>query len=41
MIEEAILEFRFKKNGEARNYLLDEKKHNDFMSDKYEKTVSI
>ena len=26
MIEEAILEFRFKKNGEARNYLLDEKK---------------
>ena len=32
------LEFRLRKNDEIRSYLLDETKHNDFMSEKYVKT---
>ena len=32
------LEFRFKEIDETRNYLLDEIKHNDLMSEKYKKT---
>ena len=38
MVEEASLEFRWRKIGERRNYLLDEIKHNDLMSEKYKKT---
>ena len=39
MIEEAILEFKLKKQeiDETRNYLLDEIKHYDSMSEKYNK----
>ena len=32
------LEFRLRKINETRNYLLDEIKHNDLMSEKYKKT---
>ena len=32
------LEFRSRKIDETRNYLLDEMKHNDLMSQKYKKT---
>ena len=35
MVEEASLEFRLRKIDETRNYLLDEIKHNDLMSEKY------
>ena len=38
MIEEASLEFRFRKTVETRNYDLDEIKHNNLMSEKYKKT---
>ena len=38
MAEEASLEFRFRKIDETRKYILDEMKHNDLMSEKYEKT---
>ena len=38
MAEEASLEFRLRKIGETRNYLLDKIKHNDLMSEKYKKT---
>ena len=38
MIAEASLEFRLRKIDETRNYLLDEIKHNDLMSEKYKKT---
>ena len=38
MAEEASLEFRVRKVDETRNYLLDEIKHNDLMSDKYKET---
>ena len=38
MIAEASLEFRLRKIDETRNYLLDEIKHNDLMSEKYIKT---
>ena len=38
MAEEASLEFRLRKIDETRNYLLDEIKHNDLMSEKYKKT---
>ena len=38
MLEEAILEFRLRKIDETRNYLLDEIKHNDLMTEKYKKT---
>ena len=41
MAEEASLEFRFKKTDETRNYLLEEIKHNDLMSEKYKKTCNI
>ena len=34
MSEEASLEFRLRKIDEIRNYLLDEIKHNDLMSEK-------
>ena len=37
MAEEASLEFRLRKIHEIRNYLLDEIKHNDLMSEKYKK----
>ena len=33
--EEANLEFRLRKIDETRNYLFDEIKHNDLMSQKY------
>ena len=38
MVEKASLEFRLRKINEARNYLLDEMKHNDLTSEKYKKT---
>ena len=38
MAEEAYVEFRLRKIDEARNYLLDEIKYNDLMSEKYNKT---
>ena len=38
MTEEASLEFRFRKIHETRNYLIEEIKHNDLTSEKYEKT---
>ena len=38
MTEEGSLKFRLKKIDETRNYLLDEIKHNDLMSEKYKKT---
>ena len=38
MAEEPGLEFRLRKLDETRNYLLDEIKHNDLMSEKYKKT---
>ena len=34
MVEEASPEFRLRKIDEIRNYLLDETKHNDLMSQK-------
>ena len=40
MVEKASLEFRWKKVDETRNYLLDEIKHNDLMSQKYKKTCN-
>ena len=41
MAEETSLEFRLRKIDEARNYLLEEIKHNDLISEKYKKNVSI
>ena len=38
MAEEANLEFTLRKFDETRNYLLDEIKHYDLMSEKYKKT---
>ena len=38
MTKEASLEFRLRKIDETKNYLLDEIKHNDVMSEKYKKT---
>ena len=38
MVKEASLEFRFRKIDEIRNYLLDELKQNDLMTEKYKKT---
>ena len=38
MVEQASIQFRIKKIDETRNYLLDEIKHNDLMSEKYKKT---
>ena len=38
MVEEASLEFRLRNIDKTRNYLLDEIKHNDLMSEKYKKT---
>ena len=38
MVEEASLEFRLRKIDQTRNYLLDEIKHYDLMSEKYKKT---
>ena len=32
------LEIRFKKIDKTKNYLLDDRKHNDLMSEKYKKT---
>ena len=37
-MEEGSLEFIFRYTDETRNYLLDEIKHNDLMSEKYKKT---
>ena len=37
MAEEASLKFRLRKIDETRNYLLDEIKHNDLMTEKYKK----
>ena len=37
MAEEASLEFRLRKIDETTNYLLDEMKHKDLMSEKYKK----
>ena len=37
IVQEVSIEFRFK-NDETRNYLLDQIKHNDLMSEKYKKT---
>ena len=38
IIEETSFEFRLIKNDETRNYLSDEIKHNDLMSEKYKRT---
>ena len=38
MVEEASLEFRLRKIDQTRNYLFDEIKDNDLMSEKYKKT---
>ena len=38
MVEESSLEFRLRKSVEKRNYLLDEIKHNELISENYEKT---
>ena len=38
MAEEASLEFRLRKFDETRDYLLEEIKHNDLISEKYKKT---
>ena len=38
MVEEASLEFRLKTIDKTRNYLLEEIKHNDLMTEKYKKT---
>ena len=38
MIEEANLEFRLIKTDDTRNYLLEEAKDNDWMSEKHKKT---
>ena len=38
MVEEASIKFRLRKIDETRNYLLDEIKHNDLMSEKSKKT---
>ena len=38
MVEEASLEIRLRKIDKTRNYLLDDIKHNDLMSEKYKKT---
>ena len=38
MTEEASIEFRLRKIDDARDYFLDEIKHNDLMSEKYRKT---
>ena len=35
MVEEVSLECRLRKIDETRNYLLDEIKHNNLMSEKY------
>ena len=37
MVEEASLNFILRKIDETRNYLLDDIKHNDLMSEKYKK----
>ena len=34
MAEDASVEFRLRKFNETRNYLLDERKHKDLMSEK-------
>ena len=38
MVEESSLEFRLRKIDETRNYLLEEIKHNDLMSEKCKNT---
>ena len=38
MVEEASIEFRLKKVDETRNDILDERKRNDLMNEKYKKT---
>ena len=38
MEEEASLDFRLRKVHEPRNYLINEIKHNDLISEKYKKT---
>ena len=40
MTEERSLKLRLRKIGERRNYLLDEIKHNDFMSEKHKGHVT-
>ena len=38
MVEEVSLEFRLRNNDETKNYLLDERKRNYLMSEKYKET---
>ena len=38
MVEEASLSFILRKIDETRNYLLNDIKHNDLMSEKHKKT---
>ena len=38
MVKEASIEFRLRKIDETRNYLLDQIKYNDLLSEKYKKT---
>ena len=35
MVEKTGLQFRLRKTDETKNYLLDETKHNDLMSEKF------
>ena len=39
--ENVSLEFRFKRIVETRNYLLEELKHNDLMSEEYKMCVGL
>ena len=39
--ENVSLDFRLKKTDETRNYLLDEIKHNDFMSETHKKVCRV
>ena len=41
MVEEASLQFRLRKIDDTINYLLDQRKHDHLMCEKYEKTSSI
>ena len=39
MVEDASLEFRLRKIDKARNYILDEIKHKDLISEKYKEDM--
>ena len=41
IVEEESLEFRLRKIDETKNYILDETKHNDLMSENIKRRVSV